>query len=169
MFEALWVPTGVTFDLPEDAAEEPEDSAQVALREREAAQEQVKVAAVGLLHGLGGIARGNHSLLNKIGETVELGGGDGGVCGFQSLRIEARAARTDGCGGPNELVKADGDGLAEVHGGLAWVGGDFYQHVAEGEVVAGQAVFFRAEDEGNAALGDGLSHGSAGGAAVEFA
>lgn len=120
---------------------------------------------VSLLHGARGIARGNHSLLNKIGETVELGGGDG-----LRRRIAGCGGRGGATGrGPGEVVKADGDGLAEIHGWLARVGGDFDQHVAEGEVVASQAVLFRAEDEGNAALGDGLSHGSAGAAEVEFA
>ncbi len=54
-------------------------------------------------------------------------------------------------GARSQLVEADGDGLAEVHGGLARVGGNFNEHVAAGKVFAGEAVFFRAEDQGDAA------------------
>jgi hypothetical protein len=64
-----------------------------------------------------------------------------------------------GCGFwscPGEFVEADGYGLAEVHGGLGVGGFDDHEGVAPGEIVAGQAVLFRAEEEGNAADG-GLS------------
>ena len=60
-----------------------------------------------------------------------------------------RLLRVEGAGG--EFVEADGDGLAEVHGGLAGVGGDGDEDVAPGEVFAGEAVLFRTEDEGDAA------------------
>jgi hypothetical protein len=46
-----------------------------------------------------------------------------------------------------EFVEADGGGLAEIHGGLAGVSGDLDEVVAEGEIFAGKAVFFWAEDE----------------------
>ena len=49
-----------------------------------------------------------------------------------------------------ELVEADGDRLAEIHGRLAGVGGDLDEQMAPGEVFAGEAVFFRTEDEGDA-------------------
>jgi hypothetical protein len=49
-----------------------------------------------------------------------------------------------------QFVEADGDSLAEVHGRLAWVGGDGEDAVAKGEVVAGEAVLLRTEDEGDA-------------------
>ena len=49
-----------------------------------------------------------------------------------------------GCAG--DFVEADGDGLAEVHGGLGVVGFNDDESVAPGEVVAGKAVFFTAED-----------------------
>lgn len=52
-------------------------------------------------------------------------------------------------GARSQLVEADGDGLAEVHGGLARVGGNLNEHVAPGKIFAGEAVFFRAEDQGD--------------------
>ena len=55
-----------------------------------------------------------------------------------------------GAGG--EFVEADGSGLAEVHGGLARVGGDFDEVMAEGEVFSGEAVFFGAEDDGDSSV-----------------
>jgi hypothetical protein len=55
--------------------------------------------------------------------------------------------RRAGAGG--ELIEADGGGLAEVHGWLAEISGDFNEDVAEGEVFAREAVLFRAEDEGD--------------------
>ena len=55
----------------------------------------------------------------------------------------------ENAGSGGEFVEADGNGLAEIHGRLAGVGGDFDEMVAEGEVFAGEAVFFRAEDDGD--------------------
>lgn len=68
--------------------------------------------------------------------------GGGGVC----------VGRGAGSGVGGDFVEENGSGLAEVHGGLARIGGDFDKHVAGGEVVAGEAVLFRAEDDGDAAL-----------------
>jgi hypothetical protein len=50
-----------------------------------------------------------------------------------------------------ELIEANGNGLAQVHRGLEGVGGDLDQDVAPGEVFAGKSMFFRAEDQGDAA------------------
>ena len=50
----------------------------------------------------------------------------------------------------SKFVKADGDGLTEVHGGLAGLGGDDEEAVAESEMGAGEAVLLGAEDEGDA-------------------
>jgi len=85
-----------------------------------------------------------------LGEAVELsrngiGLGDGGIFGGQS-----------GFGrGAGDFVEADGDGLAEVHGGLGVVGFDDDEGVAPGEIVGGEAVLFAAEDEGGPGLVDG--------------
>jgi len=48
-----------------------------------------------------------------------------------------------------DFIEADGDGLAEVHRRLRFAGVDDGDGVAPGEIVAGEAVFFRTEDEGN--------------------
>ena len=52
-------------------------------------------------------------------------------------------------GASGDFIETNGSGLTEVHGGLAGVGGDFDEVMAEGEVFAGEAVLFRAEDEGD--------------------
>ncbi len=49
-----------------------------------------------------------------------------------------------------EFVEADGGRLAEIHRWLARVGGDFDEYVTVRQVVAGKAVFFGADDEGDA-------------------
>lgn len=64
---------------PEDAAEESEDTAGVALGGGEAAQKQAEVVAVGRLHGAGGVASGEHGLLDDAGEQVESARGCGGL------------------------------------------------------------------------------------------
>ena len=50
-----------------------------------------------------------------------------------------------------EFVEADGDGLAEVHGGLGFGGGDEEELVAEGEVLEVEAVVLGAEEESESA------------------
>ena len=49
-----------------------------------------------------------------------------------------------------EFIETDGDGLAEIHRRLARVGRDGKETVAKGEIVAREAMFFGAEDEGDA-------------------
>jgi len=50
-----------------------------------------------------------------------------------------------------QLVETNSDRLAEVHRGLAGIGGYGEKAMAVGEVVAGEPVLLRAEDEGHAA------------------
>jgi len=52
-------------------------------------------------------------------------------------------------GASGDFIETNGSGLTEVHGGLAGGGGEFDEVMAEGEVFAGEAVLFRAEDEGD--------------------
>jgi hypothetical protein len=59
-------------------------------------------------------------------------------------------------GSYDQFVEADGYGLAEIHGWLAGVGGDFDEQVAPGKIFAGEAVFFRTEDEGYSAAASEL-------------
>lgn len=53
-----------------------------------------------------------------------------------------------------EFVEADGNRLAEVHGFLHGMGGDVEDGRAVGEVVVGEAAFFRAKDDGETAGGE---------------
>ena len=56
--------------------------------------------------------------------------------------VDVGPASNDRLAKSDELVKAHGYGLAEVHGGLGFGGFDNDDCVAPGEVVAGEAVFF---------------------------
>jgi len=97
------------------------------------------------LHVLRGVVGGEHDLLDKVGEGVEVAGGRAGAVGGGGwIGIFSGQSGVD-C----EFVKADGGCLAEVHGGLLGVGGDFDEVVTVGEVFASEAVFLWAKDEGN--------------------
>ena len=129
---------------PEDVAEDAEDAARVAHRESKPAQQQAQVVPVCRLHGARRAAGRLHRLLDHFGQPFQMNGWRGDGYGRRFLIF-------GGAGADGHLVKADGDGLAEVHRRLAWVGGNLDENVAEGEVFAGEAVLFRAEDEGDAA------------------
>ena len=49
----------------------------------------------------------------------------------------------------SEFIEADGNGLAEIHGGLTGVRRNFHEEMAVGKIFAREAVFFRSEDEGD--------------------
>lgn len=135
-------------DAPEDAAEEAKHAADIFFRQGEAAQEQSNVAAVCLAHGRGRIVASRHCPLDEASQQFEpagSGGTHGARCGlFRGVLVRGQCSR-------GQLVEADSDGLAQVHGGLVGVGGDLDEEVAVGEVFAGEAVFFPTEDKGNAA------------------
>jgi hypothetical protein len=46
--------------------------------------------------------------------------------------------------------------VAQVHRGLAWIGGDFDEQMAESKVFAGESMLFRPEDQGDASATPGL-------------
>ena len=50
-----------------------------------------------------------------------------------------------------QLIQAHGNGLAQVHRGLARIGGNLHQHVAESEILAGESALLRSEDKRHAA------------------
>src|ERR1035441_648695 len=51
----------------------------------------------------------------------------------------------------SKFIKADGHGLAQVHGGLLAVRRNFDEQMAERQVFAGEAVLLRSKDDGDAA------------------
>ena len=130
-------------EAAKDAAKEAEGAALVGGGEVEAAEHEAEVVLVGGLHVRGRVVGGEHDLLDEIGEGVEVAGGWAwrGWAGHMGVFGGETGANGD-------LVEADSGGLAEVHGGLAGIGGDFDEVMAEGELFAGEAVFFGAEDEG---------------------
>jgi hypothetical protein len=137
-----------------NAAKEAKDAARVGLGEREAAKQEAQIVAVGLAHGGRRVARGERDLVDDLSEAFEVGGG----CGRRALRwlvgcaggwFGLRGFRRGEARG--QLIKADSDGLAEVHGGLAGMRGNLNQGVTEREIGAREAALFSAEDEGDAA------------------
>jgi len=131
----------------QDAAEEAQSTALVGGGEVEAAEHEAQVVFIGSLHVSRRVVGGEHDLLNETGEDVEIAGG-----GTRSIgRGWPTWGFSRGAGADGEFIETDRGGLAEVHGGLAGVGGDLDEVVTEREVFAGEAVFFGAEDEGDSA------------------
>jgi hypothetical protein len=138
---------------PKGAAEEAEDAAGVAFGEGEAAQEKPEIVAVGGAHLRRGVTSGLHGLLHDAGKKVEGRGSDGRVYGarrgLMGWRFGCKLIEVKWLSG--QFVEADSDCLAQVHGWLLGGGGDFDEQMAAGEVFAGEAALFRAEDQGDAA------------------
>jgi len=76
------------------------------------------------------------NLMEGLGEALAIGRGG---------RTRGRWRGGFGSGGgcmASELIEADGDGLAEIHGFLQWLGGDVQEGGTVGEVVIAEAAFF---------------------------
>jgi len=131
----------------------------VQTRRIQAAQHHAQVMSVGSLHDLRGIAGRRHGYVNKPREPVEVPGGGSRFTGIiltphpyrffprnrrgsEIARVCLIESRTGA-----QFIQAYRDRLPEVHRGLERVGGDFGQHVTVREVVAREAVLFRAEDQ----------------------
>ena len=67
-------------------------------------------------------------------------------------------ARGGRLGIARQLVEAERDGLAEVHGEILADGGDAHQPVAVAEIVVGEAEFFAAEEERDGRGGQRAQH-----------
>ena len=75
---------GAMPETPENAAEEAEDAAGVCPREGEAAEQQIEIVAIGLLHGSRGVVGGVHGRADDLGEEIEIAHGGGGGCRRQT-------------------------------------------------------------------------------------
>lgn len=139
---------------PDDPAEKAENASGIPFRKRHATQEQAHVLLIRRSHFKWGILGCSHRLVNGFSQKVERSGGDSMISRArrnQGRRLR-RAAIQRPCG---QLVKTDGDRLAQVHRRLLWAGGNFDDHMAAGEVVSGKAPLFWSEDQGSpAAPGD---------------
>ncbi len=134
-----------TVQPPENAAKEAENPARILSGESQPTQHYAQIVAIGGLHRMRRVGGGAHDLFDDTGQKIEAGGGGSGIAGG---RLLPRGLRLRGAGG--KLIQTDGDGLAQIHRGLAGIGGNLNQDVAMGEILAGESVFFRAEDEGYA-------------------
>ena len=136
---------------PQNSPEEAENAARVAAGEGEPAQQQMQIVAVGLFAWRRGSSwRPAWFLLRPRrgdrGRRVEREG-RARASGLRRAEPGSCPGCTrETCGGVTgalsrvaDLVQADGDGLAEIHGGLAGVGGNLDEEVAESEIVAGEA------------------------------
>jgi hypothetical protein len=135
----------------------------------------MQVTPVAVAHGSGRIVGGGEGLADDAGEEIEVGRSGGGWDGFAVSHLSrppiggrrSSTPRTWTCprgprawgtrfrgnklGLANKFVEADGDSLREVHGGLAGMGGDFDEVMAERKILAREAALFRTEDESDAA------------------
>src|SRR6266850_1646144 len=135
--------------LPEDLAEDAEEEIGVRGGETEAADEAADFFVGGCggaaLWGAGGkrfeIAAGAEGVEQDRGDALEFGGGGRGALFRWRRRMEIAS----------KFVKADGYGLAEVHGAMLFAGGDTEEPVAMAEIFVGEAALFRAEQKGDAA------------------
>ena len=138
--------------MPENAPEKAHNAAQVGVLRHEAAEEYAEGFAVGGAHATGSVIYGIHGFFDEFREAVELFGG--GLIGREIETAECGSLRRDSgasrIGKAGDFIEADGDSLAEIHGGLGVGGIDDCDGVAPGEITGGEAVFFRAEEEGNA-------------------
>lgn len=131
---------------PEDAAEEAQDAAGVALCEIQTSEQEMQVAPVGFAHDGRRVIGGEHGGFDNFGQEIEVGGS-----GRRFRRLAGGGLRISTIVPCGDFIQADGNGLAQIHGGLAGIGGDFDEQMAMGEVVGGEATLFRAEDERDAA------------------
>ena len=106
---------------------------------------------------LGGVGREAAGVAGAVEDVEEeLGEALAVFCGGGSF---VRGRYFDGGfeAGTGELVEADGDGLAEVHGEVAFplrgIHGDGGEEGGVGELIVGESGFFGAEEEGDVHVG----------------
>lgn len=92
------------------------------------------------------IAAGTEGVEQKRCETFEIGGRGSDI--FFGLQCGFRIA--------HKLVKANGDGLAEIHGAMLFAGGDAQEPMAMAEVFVRKAALFGAEQKGDSTAGQML-------------
>jgi len=138
--------------VPEDLAEDAHQGLGLAVGHRLAVGggELLDELADERLGGVGreaaGVAGGVEDVEEELGETLAVFCGGGGF-------VEGRDLDGGFEAGAGELVEADGDGLAEVHGEVARVVGGVHGDRGEeggvGELVVGEAGFFGSEEKGD--------------------
>jgi hypothetical protein len=141
--------------VPEDLAEDAHPGDGLTVGRAELQGELADEGFGGVGGKAAGVAGGLEDVEEKVGEALAIVGGGGCLveCGDVDGVLEAIAG---------ELIEADGDGLAEVHGemadgfGLGCGGGeegDGGEEMAVAELVVGEASFFGAEEESDVVMG----------------
>jgi len=134
-------------ELPEELAEDAHPHDDVGAVDLGAEEEAAEVGG----SGAGGMVAGVLAGFEDLGEEGEeaIGFGGGGGCGG--------AAGVGKGAGADELVEADGDGLAEIHRGMTEVGvechGDGEEEMAVRELVVRETGFLGAKEEGDPVSG----------------
>jgi hypothetical protein len=135
--------------VPEDLAEDAHPGHRLAVGRAELLGELADDGLGGVGGEAAGVAGGVEDVEEELGETLAV------FCGRWSC-VEGRDLDGGFEAGAGELVEADGDGLAEVHGEVAAVlrrvHGDGGEEGGVGELVVGEAGFFGAEEESDAVL-----------------
>ena len=154
-------------ETPQNTPEEPQNSPRVAPLELEPAQQQVQIMRIRLLHRRGGVVCSLHGFCDDLGEQIEIacGNGSGALTALRWRSCVICSAfpgpRMRGTGGTKidglwsepcrQFVQTHGNSLAEIHRGLARIGGNLHEHVAESEIFAGEPALLRPEDQRHAA------------------
>ena len=156
------------FETPENAPEEAEDATGIATGEGEAAKQKICVVTVGRAHDRRRVVDRMHGFVDEMGELVELGGCRGRVVECLSIpglqmRETLRQAQNRlrdtrslwlgwiQSGARRYFIKADGDGLSQIHRGLRIGGWNCEQGMTEREVLTGEPSLLGTKDERDAA------------------
>jgi len=122
-------------ELPEELPQKAEPVVEVRGSERQVAHEAANLCLHGDLGGAMSIAVEGERFEEQGDEAFFFAGGSegwiGGERGRGGFRVGFRA------GAPDELVQDNGNGLAEVHGGVFGAGGNAEQKLAMAEIVIG--------------------------------
>ena len=105
---------GVLLFVPEDLAKDAHPGHRLAVRGAELLDELADEWLGGVGGEASGVAGGVEDVEEELGETLAIFGGGGSF-------VEGRDLDGGFEAGAGELVEADGDGLAEVHGKMAFL------------------------------------------------
>jgi len=128
-------------ELPENLAEHAENEFGIARGEMETANQSTQLHLGNFRRARLEIAGGAERIEERAGNPLDFAGGS--EAGFFRAQRGAGAAR--------QFVQADGHSLAQIHRAVLDSRGNANQPMTMAEVLIGQANFFRAEEQGDAA------------------
>ncbi len=140
-------------EFPEDLAQHPLEESGVGGIEVEAVDQASDFALVEFRSSPGEVAAGAQRVQEGAGKALKVGRGGRR---WRSLG-ESRGLRRLGVIA-GDFIEADGDGLAEVHGGMFFARRDVREPVAVAQIVVRKADFFRSKQQRDALGAEGFAH-----------